>query len=97
MSDLGTAEILQRLETLVRQNFRDRLLGAGTALLVLAVFLIGQSKPNVASVLEAQTFALRDKTGNLRSRIGFDPNELPAIVMYDDKRNIVWRATRRQP
>ena len=167
MSDLGTAEILQRLETLEQQNFRYRLMAAGTALFVLAAFLMGQSKPNVASVVEAQSFVLRDKSGNLRGTlavdnktdasilvladqsgkirgefkvandgnagiafgdangkprlimglkdagwpdigladshgnlrigIGFDPDELPAIVMYDDKRNIVWRATGRQP
>jgi hypothetical protein len=40
---------------------------------------------------------LADSQGNLRIGIGFDPDELPAIVIYDDKRNIVWRATGRQP
>ncbi len=29
----------------------------------------------------------------LRSGIGLDPDKLPAIIMYDEKRNIVCRAT----
>jgi hypothetical protein len=167
MADLQTAEILQRLENFEQQNFRYRLVGVGFAVLVLAAFLMGQSKPNVASVVEAQSFVLRDKSGNLRGTlavdsktdastlvladqsgkiradfkvandgnagsafgdvngkarlivglkdagspdmgfadsqgnlrmgIGLDPDELPAIVMYDDKRNIVWSATGRKP
>jgi hypothetical protein len=167
MADLQTAEILQRLENLEQQNFRYRLVGVGFAVLVLAAFLMGQSKPNVASVVEAQSFVLRDKSGNLRGTlavdsktdasnlvladqsgkiraefkvandgnagiafgdvngkarlivglkdagspdigfadsqgnlrmgIGLDPDELPAIVMYNDKRTIVWSATGRKP
>ncbi len=38
-----------------------------------------------------------DRQGNLRMGIGLDPAELPAIVMYDEKRNIVWSATAREP
>jgi hypothetical protein len=38
-----------------------------------------------------------DSQGNLRMGIGLDPDELPAIVMYDDKRNIVWSASGRKP
>jgi len=29
--------------------------------------------------------------------VGLDADELPAIVMYDEKRNIVWSATGRKP
>ena len=167
MADLQTAEITKRLQNLERQNFRYRLTGAGVALFAFAAFLMGQSKPNVASVVEAQSFVLRDKSGNLRGTfavdsktdastlvladqsgkiraefkvandgnagiafgdangqprlimglkdaaspdmgfadsqgnlrigIGLDPDELPAIVMYDEKRNIVWRAIWRKP
>ena len=167
MADLQTAEITKRLQNLERQNFRYRLAGAGVAVLILAAFLMGQSKPNVASVVEAQSFILRDKGGNLRGTfavdsqtdastlvladqsgkiraefkvandgnagiafgdangqprlimglkdagspdmgfadsqgnlrmgIGLDPDELPAIVMYDEKRNIGWRAIWRKP
>ena len=167
MADLQTAEILQRVKNLEQQNFRYRLFGLGITVFVLAGFLMGQSKPDVASVVEAQSFLLRDKSGNLRGTfavdsktdastlvladqsgkiraefkvandgnagiafgdangnprlivglkdagspdmgfadrqgnlrmgIGLDPDELPAIVMYDDKRNIVWSATGRNP
>ena len=167
MADLENLEILQRLENLEQQNFRYRLVGVGFAVVVLAAFLMGQSKPNLASVVEAQSFVLRDKSGNLRGTfavdsktdastlvladqsgkiraefkvandgnagiafgdangkprlivglkdagspdmgfadrqgnlrmgIGLDPDELPAIVMYDEKRNIVWSATGRKP
>jgi hypothetical protein len=38
-----------------------------------------------------------DSQGNLRIGIGLDPDELPAIVMYDEQRNIVWRAIWRKP
>ncbi len=48
MADLQTAEILQRLANLEQQNFRYRLAGVGLAVLILAAFLMGQSKPNVA-------------------------------------------------
>jgi hypothetical protein len=167
MTDIQTVEITGRLEKLERQNMRYRLAGAGVAVFAIALFLMGQSKPNVASVVEAQSFVLRDKSGNLRGTfavdsktdastlvladqsgkiraevkvandgnagiafgdadgkprlimglkdtgspdmgfadsqgnlrigIGLDPDELPAIVMYDDKRNIVWRALWRKP
>jgi hypothetical protein len=167
MADLQNVEILQRLENLEQQNFRYRLVGVGFAVLVLAAVLMGQSKPNVASVVEAQSFVLRDKSGNLRGTlavdtktdastlvladqsgkiraefkvandgnagiafgdangkprlimglkdagspdmgfadrqgnlrmgIGLDPDERPTIVMYDEKRNIVWSATGRKP
>jgi hypothetical protein len=167
MADLQNVEILQRLENLEQQNFRYRLVGVGFAVLVLAAVLMGQSKPNVASVVEAQGFVLRDKSGNLRGTlavdtktdastlvladqsgkiraefkvandgnagiafgdangkprlimglkdagspdmgfadrqgnlrmgIGLGPDELPAIVMYDETRNIVWSATRGKP
>lgn len=40
---------------------------------------------------------LADSQGNLRMGIGLDPDELPAIVLYDEKRNIVWSATGRKP
>jgi hypothetical protein len=133
MADLQTAEILRRLKNLEQQNLRYRLFGLGITVFVLAGFLMGQSKPNVAGVVEAQSFVLRDRSGKLRGTlavdsktdastlvladqsgkiraefkvandgnagigIGLDPDELPAIVMYDDKRNIVWRATGRNP
>lgn len=167
MADLQTAEILQRLANLEHQKFGYRLARVGLAVLILAALLIGQSKPNVASAVEAQSFVLRDKSGNLRGTlavdskteastlvladqsgkiraefkvandgnagiafddangkprlivglkdagtpdmgladsqgnlrmgIGLDPDELPAIVMYEEKRNIVWSATGRKP
>jgi hypothetical protein len=40
---------------------------------------------------------LADSQGNLRMGIGLDPDELPAIVMYEEKRKIVWSATGRKP
>ena len=167
MADLQTAELVKRMEMLERQNLRYRFVGLGLALLACGAIFMGQNKPNVASVLEAQSFVLRDKSGNLRGTlavdsktdastlvladqsgkiraelkvthdgnagiafgdtngkprlimglkdgaspdmgfadsqgnprigIGLDGDETPAMVMYDEKRNIIWRAIWRKP
>lgn len=84
MADLQTAEILQRLANLEQQNFRYRLAGVGLAVLILAAFLMGQSKPNVARAFEAQSFVLRDKSGNLRGTLAVDSKtEASTLVLAD--------------
>ena len=89
MSNLGSAEILQRLGTLERQIFRYRLLGVGTAVFVSAAFLLGQSRPNIASVVEAQSFVLRDKSGNLRGTLAVDnKSEASTLVLADQSGKI---------
>jgi hypothetical protein len=89
MADLQSAEILQRLENLEQQNFRYRLVGVGFAVLVLPAFLMGQSKPNVASVVEAQSFVLRDKSGNLRGTLAVDSKtDASTLVLADQSGKI---------
>lgn len=89
MADLENLEILQRLENLEQQNFRYRLVGVGFAVLVLAAFLMGQSKPNVESVVEAQSFVLRDKSGNLRGTFAVDSKtDASTLVLADQSGKI---------
>jgi hypothetical protein len=89
MADLQTAEILQRLAKLEQQNFRYRLASVSLAVLILAAFLLGQSKPNVASAVEAQSFVLQDKSGNLRGTLAVDSKtEASTLVLADQSRKI---------
>jgi hypothetical protein len=89
MADLQTAEITKRLQNLERQNFRYRLGGAGLALFAFAAFLMGQSKPDVASVVEAQSFVLRDKSGNLRGTFAVDSKtDASTLVLADQSGKI---------
>jgi hypothetical protein len=89
MADLENLEILQRLENLEQQNFRYRLVGVGFAVVVLAAFLMGQSKPNLASVVEAQSFVLRDKSGNLRGTFAVDSKtDASTLVLADQSGKI---------
>lgn len=89
MADLENREILQRLENLEQQNFRYRLVGLGLAIFILAAFLMGQSKPNVASAVEAQSFLLRDKSGNLRGTFAVDSKtDASTLVLADQSGKI---------
>jgi hypothetical protein len=89
MADLQTAEILQRLKNLEQQNLRYRLCGLGIAVLVLAGFLMGQGKPNVAGVVEAQSFVLRDSSGKLRGTFAVDSKtDASTLVLADQSGKI---------
>lgn len=84
MADLQTAELAKRIEKLERQNLRYRFVGAGAALLAFGAIVMGQSKPNVASVIEAQSFVLRDKSGNLRGTLAVDSKTDSSTLVLAD-------------
>jgi hypothetical protein len=73
--------VLERLETLERQNCRRNAIGIAALTVIGALMLMGQSKPQ-DRVLDAGTFILRDANGNVRLRIGMNRG-WPGLSFYD--------------
>ena len=76
--------LVQRLNRLELENLWLKRLAAVVFVGIAAVLFMGQSKPpDVAKVVEAESFILRDGSGRIRARLGI-LNEKLALVFQDE-------------
>ena len=67
--------VVERLETVERQNRRMKRVGLIAIGLVGAVFVMGQAEPK-SRVVEAEQFIVRDSRGQKRALLGLEPSDL---------------------
>jgi len=79
--DMETS-VLERLETLEKQNRRLKRAGLVVMVLAGATLLIGQAKPQVQWKVEAERFVLMDANGKLRAELGMAGHG-PHLAFYD--------------
>lgn len=82
---MDTEKLTRRIEELERQQIRYRYFGAVVVILLVSVAVMGQTKSNVASALEAQSFVLRDKSGNIRGTLAVDTKTDASTLVLADK------------
>jgi hypothetical protein len=76
--------LVRRLNRLELENLWLKRLATFVFVGIAAVFFMGQSKPpDVAEVVESESFILRDGTGRIRARLGI-LNEKLALVFQDE-------------
>ncbi len=76
--------LLRRLDRLERQNRRFKLAGSLMLIGFAALVLMGQAKPsNVAKVIEAEKFILRNTDGKTRGVLLISDDGNPALALFD--------------
>lgn len=76
--------LMRRLEGVERENRRWRWAGAVALTGIAAMALMGQAAPsNVAKVIEAEKFVLRDAGGNARAVLALGPDESVGLGLSD--------------
>jgi len=84
MDQSTTANMLQRLGRLERENRRLKISGAILLLALAAVGAMGQGLPKaVPKVVEAERFVLRDTRGKILATLGTEAAGLLALVLSD--------------
>ncbi len=76
--------LLKRLDRLERQNRRLKLAGSLMLIGFAVLVMMGQAKPsNVAKVIEAEKFILRNTDGKTRGVLLILDDGNPALVLFD--------------
>jgi hypothetical protein len=79
--DMQIGAILQRVETLQRENRRIRAMLGLVVVVGATLLLMGQARPNQR--LEASEFALKDSAGRVRARLAMEVADRPTLTFYD--------------
>jgi hypothetical protein len=97
-SEIGLAELIERVRKLERQNRRWKLATLFLLFVVassLATGLVAQERiePPLmrARTVEAQSFLLKDADGNIRGRMNLR-GDRPTFELYDKSGKVVWSA-----
>ena len=75
--------LMGRLEKLETQNLRLKRVGFAILVLGGIALLMGQAKPGqIAQLVEAERFVLRDANGKTRADLGFEEGA-PSLALFD--------------
>ena len=83
--EMDLQSLVQRLERVERQNRNLKRLGY-VAVVVLGAILFLAQVPGHRTV-EAQSFILKDASGQVRAELSTDAQNTPALILRDDKGN----------
>lgn len=83
MSEPARDQMIKRLERLERENKRIKRLGAAAFFSIAALFAMGQSKPDVSKVVDAERFVVRDGSGAVRAVLGVNPDGNMGLEVRD--------------
>lgn len=75
--------LMNRLDRVERENRRLKEVGSVVLVAVASLVLMGQAVPNVAKVVEAERFVLRDASGKLRAELAVDDNGAAYLSILD--------------
>lgn len=84
LSDMQS--LVQRLAKLESENPRFKRGAAALAVIVSALFLLGQTQSQ--RTVEAEEFVLKDKVGNMRAKLTVEMNHKPMLTFLDGRGNI---------
>jgi len=83
-------DVMQRLDSLERENRRMKQAGVVALAVIVAVGLMGQvTQGKVAKVVEAEKFVLRDPVGNEAARLEWWKSDGSAHLVFVDKKKRV--------
>ncbi len=88
MIELTMETLARRLDQVERENRRLNRAGVVALAVIAAVVLMGQATGNVAKVVEAEKFVLRDADGKGRARLESLPSGLVRLALLDKDENI---------
>jgi hypothetical protein len=89
MDHLQATQLVNRIEKLERQNVRYRWAAVTAALVVLSLAIMGQTPSKLAGIVEARSFVLRDKSGNMHGTLAVDDKtNASTLVLADDSGKI---------
>ncbi len=88
MNELTMETLARRLDRVERENRRLKRAGVVALAVIAAVVLMGQATGNVAKVVEAEKFVLRDADGKGRARLESLPSGLVRLALLDKDENI---------
>lgn len=88
MNELTMETLARRLDRVERENRRLKRAGVVALAVIAAVVLMGQAIGNVAKVVEAEKFVLRDADGKGRARLESLPSGLVRLALLDKDENI---------
>jgi hypothetical protein len=77
-------QMMERLEHLEKENRRIKRIGAAILFGAVASLVMGQSKPdNIAKVIDAERFVVRDASGAVRAVLGVNPDGNMGLEVRD--------------
>jgi hypothetical protein len=77
-------QVMKRLERLEKENRWIKCIGAATLFGAVALLIMGQSKPdNIAKVVDAERFVVRDSSGAVRAVLGVNPDGNMGLEVRD--------------
>ncbi len=88
MNEPTMETLARRLDRVERENRRLKRAGVVALAVIAAVVLMGQATGNVAKVVEAEKFVLRDADGKGRARLESLPSGLVRLALLDKDENI---------
>ena len=88
MNEPTMETLARRLDRVERENRRLKQAGVVVLAVIGAVVLMGQATGNVAKVVEAEKFVLRDADGKGRARLESLPSGLVRLALLDKDENI---------
>lgn len=84
MNEPTTDNLVKRIERLERENRWLKRLQTVVIVGITAVMMMGQATPSeVAKVIEADRFVLRDASGKVRAMLGVEEGDTTSLQFYD--------------
>ncbi len=83
MNEPSRDQMVHRLERLERENRRIKRIGAAAFFGIAALFVMGQTKPDIAKVIDAEKFVVRDTSGAVRAVLGVNPDGNMGLEVRD--------------
>jgi hypothetical protein len=84
MNEPLKGQMMKRLERLENENRRIKCIAAATLFGAVALLVMGQSKPdNIAKVIDAERFVVRDTSGAVRAVLGVNPDGNMGLEVRD--------------
>ena len=84
MNEPVIEQMLKRLEWLEAENRRIKRIGAAALLGAVVLVVMGQAGPsNVAKVIEAERFVVRDTSGSVTAVLGVNPDRNMGLEIRD--------------
>jgi hypothetical protein len=84
MNEPPEDQLMTRLEGLERENRRIKCIGGAALFGIVALLVMGQSKPDqIAKVIDAERFVVRDTSGAVRAVLGVNPDGNMGLEVRD--------------
>lgn len=84
MNEPVIEQMLRRLERLEKENRRIKRIGASALFGAIILVVMGQAGPsNVAKVIEAERFVVRDTSGSVSAVLGINPDRNMGLEIRD--------------